>query len=206
MKRLFSVFALCTTALIATSTVSSPAAADGRHDGRRHASQPNHQMSWNFALRGEHRRAFRDNREHRRAFRDNRERRRAFRDNRERRHHKFRRHNKRHRPGYLFSFSYYGHRPYYGYSYGYPGYYRYPRPIYVQPSIQYIEPSPVYAAPPAVQQYTNPPPAQLPEGCRMIREYQTQITAGGRLVDAYGDACLKADGSWERGAPKIVPE
>ncbi len=186
MKRLFSVFALCTTALIATSTVSSPVAADGRHDGRRHASQSNHRMSGNFALRGEHRR--------------------AFRDNRERRHRKFRRHNKR-RHGYkLFSFSYYGHRPYYGYSYGYPGYYRYPRPIYVQPSIQYIEPSPVYAAPPAVQQYTNPPPAQLPEGCRMIREYQTQITVGGRLVDAYGDACLKADGSWERGAPKIVPE
>ncbi len=37
----------------------------------------------------------------------------------------------------------------------------------------------------------------------MIREYQTQVTIGGRLLDAYGDACLKADGSWERGQPKL---
>ncbi len=95
MKRLFSVFALCTTALIATSTVSSPVAADGRHDGRRHASQPNHQMSWNSANRGEQRR--------------------AFRDNRERRHHKFRRHHKRHRHGHA-----YGHGYRQGYGYGPP--------------------------------------------------------------------------------------
>jgi surface antigen len=40
----------------------------------------------------------------------------------------------------------------------------------------------------------------------MIREYQTQITVGGRLVDAYGDACLMPDGSWERGPPKVVPD
>ena len=117
MKRLFSVFALCTTALIATSTVSSPAAADGRHDGRRHASQPNHQMSGNFAHRGEHRR--------------------AFRDNRERRHHKFRRHNKRHRHGHAYGHGYrhghaYGHGYRQGYGYGPPRHRRgfWPGPAY----------------------------------------------------------------------------
>ncbi len=95
MKRLFSVFALCTTALIATSTVSSPVAADGRHDGRRHASQPNHQMNWNSSDRGDQRR--------------------AFRDNRDRRYHKFRRHHKRHRHGHA-----YGHGYRQGYGYGHP--------------------------------------------------------------------------------------
>ncbi len=110
MKRLFSVFALCATALIAASTVSSPAAADGRHDGRRHASQPNHQRSWNSANRGEHRRAFRDNREHRRVFRDN----------REHQHHKFRRHNKHHRHGHAYGHGYrQGYRQGYGYGHGY---------------------------------------------------------------------------------------
>jgi hypothetical protein len=109
----------------------------------------------------------------------------------------YRRHGYRHRgyrnhywPSYFFSYSYYGHRPYYGY--GYPNYYRRPQVIYVEPTTQVYQ--------------TSPPPAQVLEGCRMIREYQTQITVGGRLVDAYGDACLKADGSWERGQPKLVPE
>jgi surface antigen len=40
----------------------------------------------------------------------------------------------------------------------------------------------------------------------MIREYQTQIVVGGEKVDAYGDTCLLADGSWRRGVPKLVPD
>ena len=117
-------------------------------------------------------------------------------------------------PSYFYSFSYYGHRqyyyygyrPYYGYSYAYPNFYRQPRVIYVEPDIQYNQSNSVLAAPPADQHQPSPRPALVSEGCRMIREYQTQITVGGKLVDAYGDACLKADGSWERGQPKIVPE
>ncbi len=131
----------------------------------------------------------------------------------QRRHYgyRYRRHGYRHRgyrnhywPSFFFSYSYYGHRPYYGY--GYPNYYRRPQVIYVEPNTQVYQSNPVLAAPPAGQYQTSPPPAQVLEGCRMIREYQTQVTIGGRLVDAYGDACLKADGSWERGQPKLVPE
>ena len=91
MKRLFAVFTLCATTLIAASAVSGPAAADGRHDGRRHAGQSDHQTSRFFADRGTQRR--------------------AFRDNRDRRHHKFRRHHKRHRHAY-------GFRHRHGYGYG----------------------------------------------------------------------------------------
>ncbi len=77
MKRLFAVFTLCATTLIAASAVSGPAAADGRQDARRHAGQSDHQTSRFFADRSTQRR--------------------AFRDHRDRRHHKFRRHHKRHR-------------------------------------------------------------------------------------------------------------
>ena len=115
--------------------------------------------------------------------------------------HGYRRH---YGPRFFFGFSNYGHRRHFGYRRHYPGYYApYPRVIYRPPPVQYVTPAPVTVAPPAVQQQ---PVAQLPEGCRMVREYQTQITVGGKLVDAYGDACLMPDGSWERGPPKIFPE
>ncbi len=69
MKRLFAVFTLCATTLIAASAVSSPAAADGRHDGRhggwRQAGQSDRQMSRVFTDRGEHRRASRVHRDRR---------------------------------------------------------------------------------------------------------------------------------------------
>jgi hypothetical protein len=99
MKRLFAVFALCATALIAASAISSPAAADGRHDARRHAGPSSHQTS----------RVFTDRREHRRAFRDN----------RYRRHHKFRHHHKRHRHAHRYSrrFDYGYGRPRHRYGY-----------------------------------------------------------------------------------------
>ena len=48
-------------------------------------------------------------------------------------------------------------------------------------------------------------PEPLPPSCQMIREYQTQVVVGGRAVEAYGDACLQADGSWRLGPPKIPP-
>ncbi len=89
MKRLFAVFTLCATTLIAASAVSGPAAADGRHDGRRQAGQSDHQTNRIFADRGTQRR--------------------AFRDHRDRRHHKFRRHHKRHRHAH-------GYRHRHGYS------------------------------------------------------------------------------------------
>ncbi len=80
MKRLFAVFTLCATTLIAASAVSGPAAADGRHDARRHAGQSDRQTSRFFVDRGTQRH--------------------GFRDHRVRRHHKFRRSNKRHRHTY----------------------------------------------------------------------------------------------------------
>ena len=76
-----------------------------------------------------------------------------------------------------------------------------PRTVYVPASPRAIYvPVPVrYAGPPAQAR-------PLPPGCLMIREYQTRLTVGGRQVEAYGDACLQADGSWRRFAPMLVPE
>ncbi len=111
-------------------------------------------------------------------------------------------------PGLLFGFSFHGHRRYFGRRpyYGYPGYHDYPPMSYPPPAVRWNQPNRVYVAPPQAQQQQSPGPAQRPEDCKMIREYQTQIMVGGKLVDAYGDACLKEDGSWERGPPKIPPE
>jgi len=92
MKRLFAVFTLCATTLIAASAVSSPVAADGRHDGRRYSAQSDRQTSPYFAYRGDQRR--------------------GFRDHRDRRHHKVRRSQKRHRHAQSHRR---GHRHGYGY-------------------------------------------------------------------------------------------
>jgi len=110
------------------------------------------------------------------------------------------------RSSYSFNFFYYSPRPYYTPGYGYTRHYRPPQVVYVQPPVQWVEPSPQYVTPPAVQQQWTPAPAKLPEGCRMVREFQTQVMIGGELADAYGDVCLKPDGSWERGPAKIVPQ
>ena len=42
--------------------------------------------------------------------------------------------------------------------------------------------------------------------CQMIREYQTKVIVDGQTLDAYGDACLKADGSWEQGPATLAPQ
>ena len=87
MKRLFTILTLCASTLIAASAISGPAAADGRHDGRRHAGQADRQMSWNTTDRGAHRK--------------------SFRQDRKRRHYKFQRHNRRQHRAHGHA---YGHR------------------------------------------------------------------------------------------------
>ena len=42
--------------------------------------------------------------------------------------------------------------------------------------------------------------------CVMTREYTTVISIDGKERDAYGTRCMKPDGSWVLGAPKLVPE
>ena len=66
--------------------------------------------------------------------------------------------------------------------------------VYVTP------PPPTYPAPVA----QAAPAAGSPSTCQMTREYQTEIMVGGRLVPAYGQACLQPDGSWYHGP--AVPE
>lgn len=40
--------------------------------------------------------------------------------------------------------------------------------------------------------------------CLVVREYTSEIEVGGEPVEGYGYACLKPDGSWQRGAPVPV--
>jgi hypothetical protein len=42
--------------------------------------------------------------------------------------------------------------------------------------------------------------------CLQEREYQTSVFVGGRRVEAYGRACLQADGSWRRGPAITAPQ
>lgn len=43
-------------------------------------------------------------------------------------------------------------------------------------------------------------------GCVMTREYTTTIKLDGKERQAYGTRCMKPDGSWVLGSPKLVPE
>jgi surface antigen len=36
----------------------------------------------------------------------------------------------------------------------------------------------------------------------VVREYTTTVEIGGKRVEAFGDACLQADGSWRMGPVK----
>ena len=102
---------------------------------------------------------------------------------------------------------YYGPRHYYAYKDYYLPYYITPYWTgYAQPRGQYIQPQVTYVQPIVDYQRAVPPRFPLPPGCRMIREYQTRVAVGGKYVDAYGDACLQANGSWKRGPAKIVPD
>jgi len=88
-------------------------------------------------------------------------------------------------------------------------------PVYAAPPAPVMAgplPSPVPAAPyPAAEAaYATgpvPPGPDRMEGtpdCLVVREYTAEIEVGGEPVEGYGYACLKADGSWQRGAPVPV--
>ncbi len=115
---------------------------------------------------------------------------------------------KRHRQKRHFGYFYfYGYPRHYGYKRFYSPYYVPPYwRGYAQPRVQYVPPQVTYVQPQVDYQWQPAPtPAPLPPGCKMTREYQTRVVVGGTYVDAYGDACLQADGSWKRGPTKIVP-
>ncbi len=121
--------------------------------------------------------------------------------------HKYRHKRHRHKRhfGYFYFYGlprHYGHKRFYS-PYYVPPYWR----GYTQPRGQYVPPQVTYVQPQVDYQW-QPAPTQvpLPPGCRMTREYQTRVIVGGEYVDAYGDACLQADGSWKRGPAKIVPD
>ncbi len=65
---------------------------------------------------------------------------------------------------------------------------------YDQPRVVYREVAPTYRA------------AVPSNHCLQEREYQTTVVIGGKEVAAYGTACLQPDGSWRRGAAKLVPD
>jgi len=88
---------------------------------------------------------------------------------------------------------YYRPYPYY--------YYPPPRVTYTEPPVQWNNPDAVAGVPPGVRKDFFDP-----ADCEMVREYQTQVTIDGKLVDAYGDACLQPDGTWKRGPAKLVPQ
>jgi hypothetical protein len=65
---------------------------------------------------------------------------------------------------------------------------------YDQPRVVYREVVPSYR--------TTTPSSR----CLQEREYQTTVVIDGKEVEAYGTACLQPDGSWRRGAAKLVPD
>ena len=110
---------------------------------------------------------------------------------------------------YAYRYRYPRYDPY-AYRYRYPRYDRYRyrrsdvrpgRTIYAPP--RRLQPRVARLAPRARPR--APAHRQFPAGCLMIREYQPRLRVGGREVEAYGDICLRPDGSWLRGAPKLAP-
>lgn len=72
-------------------------------------------------------------------------------------------------------------------------YYRTPQPAYTY----YERPLP---AAPVAREYAEP------SGCLQTREYTTILNVDGEAKEAYGTRCLRADGSWVFGPPKIAPQ
>jgi len=89
----------------------------------------------------------------------------------------------------------------YGYVYPTPLYVPTPTVVYPPPRVYYIQPTVTYVEP-VVPKLPTP---QVASNCLSVREYQSEIVIGNKTVEAYGFACLKPDGSWERGAPVPVP-
>ena len=108
----------------------------------------------------------------------------------------------------------YGHRPHYGHGrhaprYGHRYYVPYPAFVfryyhnssYEAPAERYPQVQPQVTQAVATQVAQND---SWPETCLMTREYQTEITVGGEVVEGYGQACLQPDGSWYRGPAVAV--
>src|SRR5690242_1246169 len=80
-----------------------------------------------------------------------------------------------------------------GFNFAAPVYPAYPYPYYYYPP-----PAVVYQAPPPVA-YQAPQSGialgrDVGQGCR---EYTAPVNVGGRIVQGYGVACPRADGSWQ---------
>ena len=95
---------------------------------------------------------------------------------------------------YGYGHRHYGYRPYSGFSFYYAQPVAPPPPVVVR---EYRTETVVFDQP--TYQAASPTVAGAPSTCLMTREYQTEITVGGRLVPGYGQACLQPDGSWYRG-------
>lgn len=75
-------------------------------------------------------------------------------------------------------------------------------------SAEWSDPDRVVVAQQAPTAYAEPAydPALGSVGCLQTREYTTKVNIGGKWVDAYGTACLQADGSWLQGPSRTVPQ
>jgi hypothetical protein len=90
-----------------------------------------------------------------------------------------------------------GSRVFLGFNFAAPVY-----PGYAYPPSYYYAPPPavVYQAPPPAVAYQPPPQPGIAlgrdvgQGCR---EYTAPVTVGGRVVQGYGVACPRPDGSWQ---------
>jgi hypothetical protein len=80
-----------------------------------------------------------------------------------------------------------------GFNFAVPAYPTYAYPYYYAPP-----PAVVYQAPPVTySQPLQPSIALGPEVGQGCREYTAPVTVGGRVVQGYGVACPRPDGSWQ---------
>lgn len=63
-----------------------------------------------------------------------------------------------------------------------------------------------YEPAPVRSNVTNPLASTQNSNCLQTREYQMVVIIGGEEKNAYGTACLQADGSWLQGPPTVVPD
>lgn len=75
---------------------------------------------------------------------------------------------------------------------------------YERPQTVYVPQTHVVAVP--EPSYNAGLPAAAGQGqCLQTREYQTTVVIGGQPREAYGTACLQADGSWLKGPMQVAP-
>ncbi len=94
------------------------------------------------------------------------------------------------RTRFFFGFNAYGPvAPYY------PAYPYYPPYYYAPPPVAYYAPPPVVYAPPVAASPAAPRlGSEVGQGCR---EYTSTVSVGGQLVQSYGTACQRPDGTWQ---------